>query len=496
MEASEPVSNEPLDNDPNAWREAAADEVIPPEAEALEAPDTELTAAPAEATDEQLDEIDATYDAEDSYRAQTMSEQAEKPEASAAVPPEIAASLLLVKQRPADTVTHVHCVNCNTKASWKGTLDAEMLERTFKHGVNADGIPLCPHCRTDMQEQTVVQAAAEQLASEGMTAAEKLDADKAGDAAKPMYRQSFIPALLPAFDFKTAHLTTESLNRNILTAKAAWDEAKDEAAKLKKEYDETVEALTKHIEKQYVLRMEWEYQERRKAATTTGPHEPTPEKRAHEGDRQPCITAQTFGSCSVCQKPGGPITEEMARDTLHLAANAANLSVQGDLPDDVLARTITGVTGIVVEDAAVAGWSKDDRIAVLNWLQMFALDRDEEPWARPIPLPMGRFHEAAEPTDEQQVCRVCAGVLWRLNTADGVNATPAWPVGQKVGLDCAGAQPVEPARLAKPRHADPKARQRAKQAAAKAEAQDPLAISPEPQADAPATAPKKARKRK
>lgn len=361
-----------------------------------------------------------------------------------------------------DGETSVQCPQCETKAGWRGELDVA-TSQVFTRGVDAlTGMPNCPHCGTAMLRMgpTTAVEALQQVA-------QALDTERAGNAARPLYQQQTLPGTLPPFDFRRALMTAESLEANVQAAEEAWESAKKVAASRKGDYDEAVEALRQHIKEMHTLRINTEYQhgrgERTSVAETTGV-------------LGPCVfERQTGQPCSICRSAIAAPAPNRDEAT-HLAASLANQAITAGVcavpagAADAFVVTVRQVADIELTAEQVRGWTPEDRRIVAVWLQQFAQDAasNEEPWARPIPLALGKFHEAAEASGERQCCRICGAVLLDAAT---LSITAPWEVGQKVGTDCTGEPIAEPARTAKPRHASRKDAAKAKQAAAAADTQ-------------------------
>jgi hypothetical protein len=354
------------------------------------------------------------------------------------------------------TVTEVRCGNCGTKASWRGELTDEMIARTFTRGLEPiTKLPICVHCGTPMLHVRLFTAE-EALAK----AAQELDTERAGDAAKPMYQPS-IPGIRPAFDWKRAQLTAESLERNTAKAEADWEEAKEEASSRKKAFDAAVETLRQHIRDMRTPRIEAEYEARK-----NGTSDATPAAAAADSVPAPCAFELKTGQvCPICRTVSAPRTGEQTT-TAHLAKAAFDCAVEQALTPSNLATVIMLVTGIEVPLADVERWSPADAMNVTQYVDQFAaaLLKGDATNAVPRPEALGRQHVVYD-MEGLKSCSVCGAMLAYLATALGHELAE----GQLVGVDCPGdpaAEGPEPARQPKPRHATKEARQRVKQAAA------------------------------
>lgn len=291
----------------------------------------------------------------------------------------------------------------------------------------------------------VAAASLPQAADAIAQAVRDLDAERAGDAAKPEYQPS-IPGILPPFDWRSAQLTTESLETNVAEAEDAWDAAKEEAASCKKTFDKTVEQLRAHIQSTHRARVDAEYQH----GKGTGPIAAVPDPETVKAAAS-CWTEQKTGRpCSICRNLlSAPTNSETAQ---HVAAAAAVDANAGTLDAAGMAASIGAVTGVVVTADDLAAWTADDFKTVALYLEVYTASPFGVPADRPAIL--GRPHEAGE---DGITCRICGASLPVPADQDGFVA------GLLIGLDCAG-EAAEPAPKATPRHRKPADRQKAKQA--------------------------------
>lgn len=334
-------------------------------------------------------------------------------------------------------ITEVKCAKCATRGSWRGQLTDEMLERTFTRGVGPDGLPNCPHCGTPM-EFVPVLTAAEAFAKAG----QELEADLAGDAARPVYQPS-IPGIHPPFDWRRAQLTTESLETNVASAERLWESAKKTAAACKSDFDDAVSALREHIQETHRARVDAEFQARRPAS------EPAP---AGEVDVEACAFERETGKpCPICRNPVAGIRPADNTILGHVAAAAVTLQANDQLEAAGLRRVILALAGVELLEETVRGWSAVERAQVLRYL--------EAPGVVKRPEILGTAHEAADPSGQKQACRICGAPMPFLP-----DDTKTWPIGQKVGTDCPGEPGIEPARPPTKRHAKTADASKAKQA--------------------------------
>lgn len=334
-------------------------------------------------------------------------------------------------------VTHVYCEKCTTKGQWQGELTAEMLERTFTRGLAENGLPNCPHCGTAMELVPILTA------HEAITqAAQQLDAERAGDAAKPTYQPS-IPGIHPPFDYERAQRRTEALARQVTSAEEAWDAAKEEASDCKKTFDKAVETLRTHIKETAAARQDAEYQ-------ASKPASDRPRACAFERD--------TGKPCPICRAPTPGITPADPTVVQHLAAAASELARTDALETADLRLVIAKVAGLELLDETVRGWSTPERQAVVTWL--------EAPTVVERPAVLGAAHEAADPAGMHQACRICGGAMPHLPDGDA----QTWPIGQLVGTDCPGEPAQEAARPTAKRHRKRSDAVKAKQQSEKADA--------------------------
>lgn len=426
-----------------------SDIVTPPLEQTFEGPDV---------TDEQLDAVDAMHDAEDAAQDEAL-------KALEVAADDAAADTALDDvQQPlpsADPVeTRVKCAKCGTGAKWSGELDRTATD-VFTRGFHEEtGLPNCPHCGTAMEPvelltaEQAITAAAKQLADEELA---RQDADRAGNAARPVYQPS-IPGLHPPFDFRRALMQTESLERNVAAAEDAWDQAKEEASSCKKTFDAAVEQLRKHIQSMHHARVDAEYQARR--ADTEATSEASPAAR----QATPCLYERTTGKpCPICTRASEALPSARSEATAHVAHAISVGAIDQAIAADDMVAALRAVLGLVVPVEQLVPWAPDDYKAVGAYLQAFALalegDADTSKLERPAAL--GRAHQS---TDDSR-CRVCGALMYQVAVAAGM--PDGFPAGQLVGIDCAGEPENEPARPPKPRHAKKTDRQRAKQAAAK-----------------------------
>lgn len=389
-------------------------------------------------TDAQLDQVDAMHDAED----------AAAEDANADI--DAALERLSALEVPGDdqVVTECKCAKCGTKGSWTGKLTDEMIERTFVRGLGPDGIPNCIYCGTPMEIVPFLQPENPVAA-----AARMLEAERAGDAARPQYQPS-IPGILPAFDWRTAQLTTESLEANVASAERVWESSKKETAAAKVEFDEAVESLREHIQVTHRIRIEAEFQAKRPA------DEPAPEGQV---DPQACAFERLTGRpCSVCRNPITGIRQADNTVPGHIAAAAVVMQANDQLEASGLRAVLAELGGVELLEETVRGWSAVERAQVLAHL--------ETPGVVERPAILGTPHEAADPSGKKQACRICGAPMPFLPPDEGIDGRDTWPIGQKVGTDCAGepAADQEPARATSRRHKKPSDAAKAKQSASRA----------------------------
>lgn len=301
---------------------------------------------------------------------------------------------------------------------------------------------------TDAEPASNALPVAEALAQ----AAELLDADRAGEAAKPLY-QPPIPGIHPPFDWRSAQLRTEALETSAASAESAWDDAKQEASDRKKDYDSAIEALRKHIQETHIARVEAEYQHR-----GDSPIAPVP---GHAAERPgACITEITTGKpCPICRNI--TVAPDDNGTTPHLAAAILALALEETLGAETMAEAIEEITRVIIPVEDLKAWTPADYKVVARYLKDVAGENHEGIASRPVPLILGRPHEVGEIAGG---CRVCGALLQQLAELEGYNN--GFPIGTRVGTDCAG-EPVnaaEPTRVTKPRHAKTTDRQKAKQA--------------------------------
>lgn len=350
------------------------------------------------------------------------------------------------------TLTEFRCPKCGAGGKWTGPLTPDMLANTYTRGVNdATGLPNCIYCGTATDPVTFLKA--EDAISQ---AAERLDQERAGDAARPLHQPS-IPGILPAFDWRRAQLTTESLEETVAACERTWDEAKKDAADAKKEFDDAVDTLRAHIQAMHRARIDAEYQH----GKDHGPIAPLPD--GAPAAKGPCWTEQKTGRpCSICRSAIAAPTN--GDTTQHVAAAAAIDANAGTLDAAGLAASIGAVTGIVVHAESLATWTPQDVKAVAQYLERVALVASSESGDTTTiekPSVFGRPHEVGEMGGG---CRVCGALMHQFAVA--VGQPDGFALGQLVGLDCPGEPEAAaaPARQAKPRHAKPADRQKAKQA--------------------------------
>lgn len=286
----------------------------------------------------------------------------------------------------------------------------------------------------------------------------ELDAERAGDAARPQYQPS-LPGVLPPFNWRGAQLRTEALEAEIASTEKAWDEAKKVATECKKEFDDAVEQLRTHIQETHRARVDAEYQHR-----GDGPIAPVPDMAdVSPGAKAPCWTELKTGRpCSICRNLIAPPTNgDTAR---HVAAAAAVDANAGQIDAFGMAASITAVTGIVVPAEDLSLWTREDFKVVAQYLERVSAvaareDGDMNTVERPALL--GRPHEVGMVGGG---CRVCGALMYQLAVA--VGQPDGFAPGQLVGIDCPGdlEAAAEPAPLPKPRHTKLADRQKAKQA--------------------------------
>lgn len=273
-----------------------------------------------------------------------------------------------------------------------------------------------------------------------------LDAEKAGDAARPQYQPS-IPGILPPFDWRRAQLTTESLEETVASCERTWDAAKKEATEAKKEFDEAVDTLRAHIQAMHRQRVDSEYQDRKPDAQTA------PEDVVQAVG---CAFERATGKpCPICRNPREGLTPADNTIPAHVAASAVLSQANDQLEASGLRAVIRELAGVELQEDTVRGWSAVERAQVLQHLEL-PIDTERPPH-------LGIPHEAAEPAGSKQACRICGAPMPFLPEDD-----KTWPIGQKVGADCQGdpAADAEPTRTVKPRHAKKTDRQKAKAKAA------------------------------
>lgn len=287
-------------------------------------------------------------------------------------------------------------------------------------------------------------------------AAAELDAERAGDAAKPQYQPS-IPGILPPFDWRRAQLTTESLEENVASAERVWESLKKQTASAKGEFDDAVESLRNHIQETHRLRVDTEFQVGR-----------TVDADGATVIASSCLYEKTtWKPCRICRAPNVNMAGVQPETVRHIAIAACTATFSEAGADAAeLREALYQVTGIAIEHATVVAWTLENQREIGAWLERWtgAQDANEDPRGLARPVVIGHPHEAGladEVNADQQACRVCGGRLAVFR--DGVGT---WPAGQLVGTDCPGepAAEAEPTRVSKPRHAKKADRQKAKQA--------------------------------
>lgn len=296
----------------------------------------------------------------------------------------------------------------------------------------------------DEQEQATAEAFAgveEIVVPEGMPvadafalAAEALDADKAGDAARPQYQPS-IPGIRPPFDWRRAQLATESLEESVASAERIWEAAKKETSKAKSEFDDAVEALRNHIQETHRERVDAEFQNRTAAEGAPAP--------ADAVNAAACAFERTTGKpCPICRNPVDGVTPADNTIVAHVASAAVTSQANNHLEALGLRDVIREVAGVELHDDTVRGWSAVERAQVLAHLEM--------PGVVDRPPHLGTAHEAADhAAPNKQACRICGAPMPFLPPEDD-----HWPIGQKVGVDCLGEPGSDLARAPKATHTD------------------------------------------
>lgn len=290
-------------------------------------------------------------------------------------------------------------------------------------------------------------------------AAEQLDAEKAGHAARPMY-QPPLPGTHPPFDWRTAQLRTEHLEAQAAGAESAWDEAKEEASARKKDYDAAIEALRKYIQATHIARVEAEYHH----GTDSGPIAPAPVRDERPVAQSACLTERTTGKpCPICRNLTVAPADNDSQP--HLAASVLALALEATLEPPSLAAALREILRVIVPLDTIALWTSEDVQILARYLQQTVGDSDEARASKPVPLVLGRAHEIGG--EMGRGCRICGALMHQLAVDEGF--PEGFPIGQRVGTDCAGAAEnaaAEPVRTVKPRHSKKSDRRKAKQASA------------------------------
>lgn len=263
-------------------------------------------------------------------------------------------------------------------------------------------------------------------------AAQELDADKAGDAAKPQYQPS-IPGILPAFDWRRAQLLTESLEETVASAERVWEALKKQTAGAKSDFDDAVESLRTHIQQTHRARVDAEFQTSRTDSTAP----------ADVVDASACAFERTTGKpCPICRNPREGLIPADNTTSAHVAGAAVNSQASDQLEASGLRAVIRELSGVELQEDTVRGWSAVERAQVLAFLEL--------PLDSVRPPQLGTPHEAAEPAGSKQACRICGAPMPFLPEDE-----KTWPIGQHVGIDCPGepGSEAEPTRITKPRHA-------------------------------------------
>lgn len=327
-----------------------------------------------------------------------------------------------------DTATTVKCPQCLSKASWRGPLTPDMVERTFTRGVDAaSGLPNCPRCGTPTQlvERTPIEDSIE-------TAASLLPDDRV----ERRTQQPRIPGLMPPFNFESALNSILDQRAAVRRAAAAYDIKHRETSKAKKAWDEEQSTLST---------MEDDFADRR--AELAAEAAMSPEDRRARGCS---FEALTGTPCTLCRRPTDGITPAYNGNPAHLVAAAHVAARADDLTPAALVAIVDSAAHLALDVDAVAMWTSEEAQAVTAWLEV--------PSIAPRPDILGRAHVVGEVCGS---CRDCGALLHPLAEARGLEA---WPIGQLVGTDCEGAPAAaEPARRIRKRHATPQSAAKAKQ---------------------------------
>jgi hypothetical protein len=334
-------------------------------------------------------------------------------------------------------VTHVTCTHCGTKASWRGDVTADMLERTFTRGVNEQsGLPNCPRCGHELALDHV-----EPVESAVETAARALP-----DRTEGRSGQLTIPGIHPPFDYASAMHSILEQRAVVRRAEAIAESKHRDATKARKDAEAEQSTLSE-LEDKFAERVE----ELEVEAALT------PEQRAERQAAGCSWEALTGTPCAVCRTPNPGQAPVFNGNPAHIAYATVIQSLSDDgISADELSAALKAVANLAVDVETVDAWSREARIAVAGWLEMPAM--------KPRPDVLGRAHIVSALAG---TCEACDALLTPLAGAFGLEA---WPVGQLVGTDCPG-EPERAVRRPTRRHATKEARQKAVQAARTSERQ-------------------------
>jgi hypothetical protein len=309
----------------------------------------------------------------------------------------------------------------------------------------AEASPRAPETATEAPADTPLEAPATETEEPVETQA----APSPAATDEPKQIPLFAP---PPFDADSALHEIALKNRDMATARAAYEESKGETARLKKEWELEAKSLEDLI---------MTFEDRRrdadrrgaprlvatlvKGAATAAPEDAAPQVNP-EAVKPGCLFERETGKpCPICRdrKPGLVATD--VRNPMH----PDHGYIAGELAKDeaVQRQLLEAGVHLDLQDVEDLSLGDQERDEILAWASAVVLARtaDSSVTVPVRPAALGTPHEAAAAEGSSQACRVCGIALW--NTTDRDEAgQDFYPAGALVGTDCEGEPPQEEAR--------------------------------------------------
>ncbi len=273
---------------------------------------------------------------------------------------------------------------------------------------------------------------------------------EAGPETSSAPRDVPLPFPAPPYDYASALHRIALQNREVTAAREDWERAKEDASSCRKTYEREAEKLEKLIAE---LETQEKDADRQQAAPLVGYIAEGAAARAEnpEAKKPGCLYERETGApCPICRdrKPGDEGRDEPANPLHPMHGEAARGQA---IAEALQAKLREAGVFLDLDEIAAVITSQEDADAIAAWAGAIVARSSGSSAPSPArPDCLGQPHEAAEPGDERQSCRVC-GTLLRDSSDNQLDGGTWYPAGALVGTDCEGEPEAEEARPVKKR---------------------------------------------